>query len=366
MDIICSKQNLLDAVSNVIHAVSSKSTLPSLEGILLKASGSSLFLAGYDLELGITTTIEADVKKEGSIIITARLFHDILRKSSDSTVHITADGAMHVTIQSGLSEFNLVGISASEYPEIPNVDDGAGIVLAQSLLKSMIDQTKFAIAKTDNRPVHTGTKFEIRENLIRLVSVDGSRLAMRSEQIKTSEVLDFVVPGKTLFEIIKLLKDDDTPVSIAIGRRHIVLEINGYAVISRLLDGEFLPYDKAIPKDHTTEVIINTRDVISAVERASLMISDRIKSPLICLFADDEIKFSCTTPLGSAQDVVSAKIDGEDQEMGINSLFILDALKNTDSDEVKIQLSGALSPMKIVPKEGESFLFLVLPVRLKR
>lgn len=366
MNICCNKQALITAVGNVQYAVSGKSTLPALEGILLKANGSSLFLAGYDLDIGITTTIEADVREPGDIVLTARLFSDIVRRLPEDTVLISTDEKFNTTIQSGLSTFTIMGISAIEYPEIPSVTDGVGFTLPQNVLKSMIRQTLFAVAQTDNRPVHTGTLFEIENDSLRLVSVDGSRLAMRTETIQRKENLSFVVPGKTLSEVLKLLSDEEKPTSLTVGKRHIILEIDGYAVISRLLDGEFLPYRKAIPQQIATSVQIKTRDLMSAVERTSLVINDKIKSPLLCEFKENHIQISCTTPLGSACDTVDAKIDGDDVEIGFNSRFLLEALKNTETDEIRVELGGPLSPMKILPSSGESFLFLVLPVRLKR
>jgi DNA polymerase-3 subunit beta len=230
----------------------------------------------------------------------------------------------------------------------------------------MIRQTLFAVAQTDARPVHTGSQFEIEAESLRLVSVDGSRLAMRCESLKSNEPMQFVVPGKTLGEVLKLLKEEDTPVSMVVGRRHIVMEIDGYAVISRLLDGEFLPYRKAIPQQTKTTIRVKTRDLIDAVDRASLVINDRLKSPLICEFRDGYINVSCHTPLGSASDRIGATVEGNEEEMGFNSRFMLDALKNSETDEVRIELNGALSPMKILPATGEDFLFLVLPVRLKK
>lgn len=366
MNICCNKQALITAVGNVQYAVSGKSTLPALEGILLKASGSSLYLAGYDLDMGITTTIESDVREPGDIVLTARLFSDIVRRMPEDSVFISTDEKFNTTIQSGPSTFTIMGISATEYPEIPSVTDGVSFTLPQNVLKSMIRQTLFAVAQTDNRPVHTGTLFEIGDSSLRLVSVDGSRLAMRSETIQGNEPLSFVVPGKTLGEVLKLLSEEDKPVSLTVGKRHIILEIDSYAVISRLLDGEFLPYQKAIPQQIATSVQIQTRDLINAVERTSLVINDKIKSPLLCEFKENHIQISCTTPLGSACDTVDAKITGESVEIGFNSRFLLEALKNTETDEIRVELGGPLSPMKILPSSGESFLFLVLPVRLKR
>lgn len=366
MRIYCDRQALADAVNNVQRAVASKSALPALEGILLRASASSLFLAGYDMELGITTTIEAKVEEPGEIVLTAKLFSEILRRMPADDISIESNDKNNTVIRSGNSEFTIIGFSSMDYPELPTINNGAAMTMQQNMLKSMIRQTLFAVAQTDTRPVHTGVKFEIGNQTLRLVAVDGSRLAMRSEPINSEEELQFVVPGKTLNEVLKLLNDEDEPLYVTVGARHIIMEIGGYSVFSRLLDGEFLPYQKAIPETATTTVRVNTREMIDAVDRASLVINDRLKSPLICRFKEDQISLSCITALGSANDSVSAKIDGRQEEMGFNSRFLLDALRNAESDEIVIELSGAQRPMKILPTSGNSFLFLVLPVRLKR
>jgi DNA polymerase-3 subunit beta len=229
----------------------------------------------------------------------------------------------------------------------------------------MIRQTIFAVAESDAKPIHTGTLFELEKDKIRLVSVDGYRLAMREEKAQCDQELSFVVPGKTLGEVLKLLSDGDEELEILIGRRHIIFNIGNYRVISRLLEGEFLDYRAAIPASSSTEILVKTRSFIDSVERVSLLITDRLKSPLRCLFADNEIKVSCSTSIGRANDQFEAKINGNNVEMGFNNRYLLDALRNTEGDEVKIQLNGALSPMKVLPREGDSFLFLVLPVRLK-
>ncbi|MBQ6829564.1 MAG: DNA polymerase III subunit beta [Clostridia bacterium] len=366
MKILCERQALVDAVSNVQRAVAAKSALPALEGILLRAFGNSLFLAGYDMELGITTTIEAEVSEPGEIVLTAKLFSEIIRKLPGEEVSLACNEKNTATIRSGNSEFSIIGFSSEDYPELPTISDGAAITVPQDMLKSMIRQTLFAVAQTDTRPVHTGVKFELENGVLKLIAVDGSRLAIRSETVKSNEQLQFVVPGKTLSEVLKLLNDSDETLYLTVGLRHIILEIGGYSVFSRLLDGEFLPYRKAIPTETSTTVRIKTRTLIDAVDRASLVINDRLKSPLICRFKDDEISVSCITALGSASDSIHADIEGRQEEMGFNSRFLLDALRNAECDEVVIELSGAQSPMKVVPVSGDHFLFLVLPVRLKR
>lgn len=365
MKITCSRQQLNEAVLNVQRAVSTKSSVPALEGILLRTQGEEMILCGYDLELGMTTRIEARVEEKGSIILGARLFGDIVRRLPADSVELSTDSKNITTIKSGLSEFSIVGIPAEEYPELPAISGETSIRIAHNVLKGMIRQTIFAVAESDAKPIHTGTLFELEENRIRLVSVDGYRLAIREEAAKCGEQTSFVVPGKTLGEVNKLLGDDETELEILIGRRHIQFQIGNYCVISRLLEGEFLDYRAAIPNGSTTEIVVSTRSMIGSVERVSLLITDRLKSPVRCVFEDNEIRISCSTAIGRANDQFPAQITGNPVEMGFNNRYLLDALRNSEGDEVRIQLSGPLSPMKILPREGESFLFLVLPVRLK-
>lgn len=366
MKIACDKQDLIAAVSNVQRAVSGKSAVSVLDGILLRAAGREMLLAGYDLELGIMTSIDADVAQSGQIVLNARLFGDIVRKLPGDEVVLETDERFQTIIRSGAAVFSIMGIDASEYPEIPTVHDGDEITLSETMLKSMIRQTLFAVAQTDIRPVHTGVQFTVEDHKLRLVAVDGSRLAIRCEEVDCDNAAEFVVPGKTLNELLKLLGDGEENATLRVGQQHILTEVGGYSVISRLLSGEFLAYQKAIPPQVATEIRVNTRTLTDGVERASLVINDRVKSPLVCRFSDEGISISCTTPLGSVKDCVAVNsIDGANEEMGFNSRYLLDALKNAETDEVRIQLNGAVSPMKILPVEGDSFLFLVLPVRLK-
>ena len=365
MKIVCNRQQLVEAVSNVQRAVSTKSSVPALEGSLLNAGGDELTLCGFDLELGMTTRIPASVEESGAVILSARLFGDIARRLPGDDVKLAVDEKNITVIQSGASEFSIVGIPAEEYPELPSITGESTVILTHDTLKGMIRQTIFAVADSDAKPIHTGTLFELGGGRLRLVSVDGYRLALREEAVPSEEELSFVVPGKTLIEVMKLLKDDDSELSLKVGRRHIMFQIESYCVISRLLEGEFLDYRAAIPNSGKTEILANTREFISSVERVSLLITDRLKSPIRCLFENGEIRLSCSTAIGRASDEFSAAITGDNVEMGFNNRYLLDALRNTEGDEVRVQLNGPLSPMKIMPREGGSFLFLVLPVRLK-
>ena len=350
MKFSCDKAVLSAAVSNVSRAVTTRTALQALEGILIRAEGDTLTLTGYDLELGITTVIPAEVSEEGSIILGARLFGEMIRKLEGGEVFVASDDKLLTEIRGGGAEFTL----------------------PQHALKSMIEQTQFAISQNDTKPVHTGSLFDVMPDSVTVVSVDGYRMAVRRELCDTGLETRFVVPGKTLAEIAKLLSDEpagegepEKTASIQVSRQYILTTIGSYSLVSRLLDGEFLDYQAAIPQGYTTQVTVSTRELIAAVDRASLIISDRLRSPLRLRFEEDSLRITCTTSLGKAYDEVPCHIEGNALEMGFNNKYVLDALRAADCDEICLQISGPLSPMKVVPPEGDSFLFLVLPVRLK-
>lgn len=365
MQFTVNRNDIAEAVSSIQRAVSTKTSIPALEGILLTAEGENLELCAYDLELGITTIIPATIKEEGKAILSAKIFSDIVRKTPSETVSIAVDEKNMATIESGCSRFSIIGIPAIEFPELPKLANGKQIRLPSNILKSMIRQTVFAVAESDAKPIHQGSLFNMEDGLLDVVAVDGYRLAKRTENIEYKEKLSFVVPGKTLTEVLRLLKDSDDPIEMFAGKRHIMFKIENYTVISSLLEGEFLNYKATIPSGSKTEVIMKSREAIESVERVSLLITDRIKSPIRCIFSENEVKLLCTTAMGRASDQLAVSMEGESVEIGFNNRYLLDALRNTECDEVKVGLSGPLSPMTICPKEGESFLFLVLPVRLK-
>lgn len=365
MKFTVNKSDITEAVSNIQRAVSTKTSIPALEGILLSATETGLELCAYDLELGITTVIPAFVMEPGKAVLSAKLFSDIVRRTPAETVTVSVDEKNMATLESGYSRFSIIGIPAEEFPELPKLSDSTQISLPGALLKSMIRQTLFAIAESDAKPIHQGSLFSLENGILDVISVDGYRLAVRREPVDFSEDLSFVVPGKTLSELLKLIKDSEEPVEISAGRRHILFKIDNYTVISSLLEGEFLNYKAAIPPESQTEVVLKTREAIDSVERVSLLITDRLKSPIRCLFDNNEVKLNCTTSMGRASDQLDVEMTGQSVEIGFNNRYLLEALRNTECDEVKVQLGGPLSPMKVVPKEGDSFLFLVLPVRLK-
>lgn len=367
MKFTCNTKQLSDACSNVIRAVSTKVTIPTIEGILIECGSDTLSLTGYDFEFGINTTLEANVVEPGAIVINAKVISDIIRKLPEGNVTFDISGTS-VSIISGAAQYSIMGIDADDYPELPSVSGGYPLFLNEAVLQSMISQTLFAVADNESsKPVHTGLKFELTQNQLRLVGVDGYRLAVRTETVKyDGEDISFIVPKKTIREIIKLMgTDNEKNVSVSVGKRHIVFDIDNYSVISRLLDGDFLDYNAAIPKTATTTVLINTNDAIDCIERTLPVIENDKKNPIRCLFDNDEMRVSTVSSLGRVVDYTHANVSGDRVEIGFNSKFILDALRASDTDQVRIELNSAVSPAKVMPVNDDSFLFLVLPMRLK-
>lgn len=359
------KRLLNEAVTNLQRAVSSKTSIPALEGILIRSEENRLILTAYDLEIGMQTELPAIISALGAIILTAKLFAEIVRRSPDEDITIDVDDRNTATITSGVSCFTIIGMDSAEFPELPKITDADTIKMPQELLKSMIRQTLFAVADSTAKPIHQGSLFKIESGNLDVVSVDGYRLALRREAINYANNTEFVVPGKTLSEVLKLLKDSEGEVEICPSRRHILFRIDNYTVISALLEGEFLDYKSALPKDKKTEVTVSTRTMIESVERVSLLITDRLKSPVRCVIGEDTVKLFCTTTMGRATDQISAEISGDQLEIGFNNKYLLDALRAAETDEVRLQLGGPISPMLVLPKEGDAFSFLVLPVRLR-
>ncbi len=367
MKFICNTKELSAACNNVIKAVSTKVTIPTIEGILIECGSDTLSLTGYDFEFGINTIMSVDVVEPGAIVINAKVLCDIIRKLNNDEVSIETNGNS-VSIVSGAAQYNITGIDADDYPELPSVNNGQKIELDQSLMNSMVSQTVFAVADNESsKPVYTGLKFVIEDGTITMIGVDGYRLAIRKEQINyDGEPLEFVVPKKTIKEITKLFNtEEEKTINMLISKRHIVFEIDNYSIISRLLDGEFIDYNAAIPSVSKTTVLINTSDAIDCIERTLPVIENNQKNPIRCLFDGDQMRVSTVSSLGRVVDYAHANTCGDRVEIGFNSKFMLDALHASDTDEVKIELGGPVSPAVIKPTNADNFIFLVLPMRLK-
>ncbi len=365
MKFICKKNEINEALNNVSRAVPQKSPIAALNLIKLTLAKTRLELTGYDLELGISTKISVQSDDMGCFLIEARLFSEIVRKMPSEDIEIEVASNYTVTIKGGRAEYNISSESADAYPVIPDYNSGDNFTLPQALLKNMIDQTIFAVAVTENRPILTGELFDIVDGVFNLVAIDGYRLAIRTEKINTENQYHFVVKAKTLYEVSKLLKDDDSLVTVHYSKKHISFEISGYIVISRLLEGEFHNYKGSLPRGYSTEIIVNTSDFINALERCMLLINDKNKAPVRITFGNSQAKISCATGIGKFFDELNVDISGNVVEIGFNGRYLLDALKSAQSDTVKFRLGDARSPMKIMPVDGESYTFLVLPLKLR-
>ena len=367
MKFSCEKALLQAAISTTSRAVSPKSSIPALEGILLEA-GNDLRLTGYNLETGIRTIVPADIREEGTLVLGPRLFGEIVRKLPDDIVTFQSENYM-VNIKCGMSEFNILGTDPEEFPELPTVEYQNSLILPQSRLKAMISQTLFAVSDNESRPIHTGSVFEVDSNGLTIVSVDGYRLALRHEAIdkkEGAETFSFVVPGAALSEVEKICSDVDEPASVTQGARHVMFKVGDTMLVSRRLEGEFLAYRQAIPRNNTIHVEGETRALLSSIDRVSLIISDKLKSPLRCVFDSNLLKISTKTAIGDAYDECPLSGDGGGLEIGFNNKYLMDALKAAPADKVRLELTTGVSPCVILPTEGEeNFLYMVLPVRLK-
>lgn len=367
MKIICDSAELSKACMNVQRTVSSKSTIPALEGILIEADNGKVKLTGYDLEVGSVIILPCDVSIAGRVVLNAKNLCDILRMVPEDIVSIECDDRNICKIKSGETEYSIIGTSADEYPELPSLNKFSPVTIKQAILKDMIKKTIFSVSTGERNPVHTGVKFEITQGRIVLVAVDGARLAVRREDIEYSEEengeLQFVVPSKTLNEIIKLSSDDESEIEIRVGDRHIIFKIDEYEIVSRLLEGNFLNYKSAIPLTYATRIIVPTKRLIECIERTSLIITDK-SSPVRCVIENGIMKFSSVTAIGTANDKMAADIEGKNIEIGFNNRFVLDCLKACDVEEIKIEMTSSNQPITFAPLEGDSFFFLVLPVRI--
>lgn len=367
MKFSCEKALLLTAITTASRAVSAKSSIPALEGLLLQAD-KTLTISGYNMQTGIRTKVDANVVEEGCLVLNSRLFSDIVRRLPDDVVVFTSDDKLNVRLTCGDAAFDILAISAADYPDLPEVEEDHSVTIQQRVLRAMIGETSFAISTNEARPVHTGSLFEINEDSLTMVSVDGFRLALRREPLEKvdSGTFSFVAPGSALGEVEKICEDSDELAVITLGNRHLLFEVGPTQLICRRLEGEFLDYKTAIPRSNPISIVVDTKTMISSIDRVGVVISEKQKSPVRCRFDLDRVYMSAKTGNGEAKDVCKVEGDGGNMEIGFNNRYLLEALKYAPADTVKLELNTGISPCIITPVEGEeSFLYMVLPVRLK-
>ena len=366
MRFTCEKSMLVAGLNITGRTVAQKSSLSVLEGILCQAA-TGLSLTGYNMETAITYLIDAEVTDPGACILPAKLFGDIIRRLPEGPVTVVVDEFYKVSIRSGYASFTISAESADEYPELPDVGTGRAIRIPQSALKELIGGTIFAVSDNLSRPIHTGVKFEVADDTISAVAVDGFRLARRSYHLEdaTGRNLSFVVPAQGLKEVEKILGDDED-VAFTLGTKHILFQMGGATLICRLLEGEFLDWRRVVPTNCPIRLTAHVADLASSIERVGLIVSEKYKSPVRCVFSNQVLNLRTSTTIGDAQDRCAIAGDGKELEIGFNVRYLADALRAIPSEEVVLELTNGLSPIVLTPAEEKyDYAYMVLPVRIK-
>ena len=363
MKIVCYKDTLLKALNSVIKGVASKTTNPILEGILIQTNENQVKLTTYDMELGIEYIIDSDVKEQGSTVVNAIMFSEIIRKLPDSEIYITLNSNNLLEIECEGALYKLTTMNPDEFPELPKIEIENSIDLEQNMLKNMIRKTIFAVSTEENRPIFTGCLFEVENNKLNVVAVDGFRLALRSIYLPV-KVNDFkaVIPGKTLNEINKILLDSFDHVKIGIAKNQALFEMENCKVVTRTLDGEFLNYK-------STRIRVNKNSLQDSFERISLISASSIekekKYPVKVSVDIGKITISCTNQTGEAKEEIYISTEGKNIEAGFNPKYFLDSLKAIDDEEVFVEFGTSISPCLIKSVENSEYVYMILPIRLK-
>ncbi len=367
MKLICSKESLIEGINIVQKAVSSKTTMPILEGILLEA-GDSFKLTGNDLEIGIECYVDADIKQTGSIVINSKMFGDIVRRLPESEILIEVKENNMVVIECENSYFEVKGLQSSGFPSILEIERENAFKISQKLVRDMIKQTIFAVSVEESRPILTGSLIECKNNEISFVSIDGFRLALRKNKIE-SDHRDFntVVPGKTLNEIVKILQPVDEEISIFISNNQVMFDMGRCRVVSRLLEGEYLNYRGIIPVDHETKIRVNTKELLLSIERASLISADEKRYPVKFSITDEKMIISSSTEIGNSREELRVETAGKELEIGFNPRYFIEALRVIEDEFIEIYFTTSMGPCIIRPEEKDvRYEYLVVPIRMKK
>ena len=367
MRFTCEKSMLAAGLNIASRTVAVKSSLSVIEGILCRAD-SGLSLTGYNMETAITYQIDAEIADPGACILPARLFADIVRRLPEGTVTVVVDENYKVSIRAGFASFTISAEGADDYPDLPDVGDGRSIRIPQNALKEMISGTIFAVSENQGRPIHTGVKFEVENDSISAIAVDGFRLARRTyhPEVPTQRELSFVVPAGGLKEVEKILQDTDEDAAFTLGQKHILYQIGNATLICRLLEGDFLDWRRVVPTNCPVKLVANVGDLASSIERVGLIVSEKYKSPVRCVFSNQVLLMKTSTTIGAAEDRCAIAGDGKELEVGFNVRYLADALRVIPSEEVVMELTNGLSPIVLTPADDKhDFSYMVLPVRIK-
>lgn len=371
MRFVIDKKDLLDILVPASSASSNKNTLPALEGLLITVEGENISVCGYDLEKGIKTFGKVIEGEDGSVVINAQKTVAIVRNLPDQEVEFKSDSKNIVEIIGGQSQFKIHGLSSDSFPSLPELGNDRSFDINQKVLKDIIQSTIFAVAQSDARPILCGELFKIEETKLTVVALDNTRLAMREENFaikNNDESFQMVIPGRALTDLMRLLEDEEEDVRVEVTKKYIVFVFENKLLFTRLLDGEYLDYKRVIPAQNKIYARIETIPFINCVERASLIVDEKLKTPIKCDFNGNTLMVSCSTQYGRVNDMIDIEKDGPDLEIGFNNRYLLDALRACKEDKIIAELSSPLMSMVIksaTPRDDGSFVYLVLPCRLK-
>ena len=363
MKLVCSKSNLLTGVQIVSKAVPSKTTMSILECILIDATQGQIKLTANDMEIGIETVIDGEVVEKGIIALDAKIFSDIVRKLPDNDITIETDSSFKTTITCEKAKFNIIGKSGEDFSYLPEIERNDSIVVSQFTLKEVVHQTIFSIADNDNNKLMTGELFEINEDELKVVSLDGHRISIRKIKLKNSYGnKKVVVPGKTLSEVSKILSGDtDKDVNIFFTDKHVLFEFDQTIVVSRLIEGEYFRIEQMLSSDYETKVKVNKRELLDCIDRATLLIKEGDKKPIIINITDQDMELKINSTVGSMDESMDIQKSGKDLMIGFNPKFMIDALRVIDDEEIDMYLVNPKAPCFIKDAE-EQYIYLILPV----
>ena len=358
MKIICQKSNLLKSVSISLKAVPSKTTMPILECILIDATTNQIKFTTNDMELGIETIVDGTIEEKGLIALDAKIFYEIIRRLPENQVTIKTDEKLTATITCEKAKFTIPGKSGEDFAYLPIIEREESLTISQFTLKEMIRQTIFSIASNETNKLMTGELFEIKDNYLKIVSLDGHRIAIRRMELKKDYAdRKVVVPGKTLNEISKILSGEiDDIVNIYFSKNHILFEFDQTIVISRLIDGEYFRIDQMLSSDYETKIVINKKE---------LLVREGEKKPIIIEITDNSMELRIDSAMGSMNESIDINKEGKDILIGFNPRFLIDALKVIDDETISIYLVNPKAPCFIRDDE-ENYTYLILPVNINQ
>ena len=370
MKVICEKEKILKGISSVINGVASKTTMPVLEGILIQTNDNELKLTSYDLEIGIEYILEAQIEEQGNTVVNATMFSEIIKRLPSTEIKLSINENNLLEIECEGSLYKLATMNPDEFPELPKINVDNSIEVEQTTLKNMIRKTIFAVSTEENRPIFTGCLFEVNENKLNVVAVDGYRLAIKNKNLaEMPNSFSSVIPGKTLNEVNKIISDSFDTVKIGISRNQALFEMENCKIVTRLLDGEFLKYSNTIPQNWETRVKVNKNNIQNCFERILLISSSSIekekKYPVKINIEVGKVTISCANQTGDAKEEIFVETEGKELEIGFNPRFFLDALKAIDDEEVYIEFGTNRSPCIIKPIEDGDYIYMILPIKMK-